>query len=72
MDEDMPRVLLKLCAHVMGYEVVCARWEQKDFRENVPSAKFPVELDQYIRQCFKALKQEQINLLGSHHHPAPS
>jgi hypothetical protein len=66
LDEpEMPPLLLHLCAHVSGYEVTAARWEQGEYEEHLSVLPFPSEeLVTYAREGFAALKKEQARLLG--------
>ncbi|WP_030546321.1 hypothetical protein [Streptomyces albus] len=65
IEEEMPPVLLQLCAHVAGYEVTAARWEEARYEEHLSLIAFPGrELKQYTREQFIRLKGEQAKLLG--------
>ncbi len=69
IEEEMPEVLLQLCAHVSGYEITAARWAQENYEEHLSLMPFPGrELRKYIRDRFVLLKSEQARLLG--HGPA--
>ncbi|MFD7550696.1 hypothetical protein ACFV0R_18100 [Streptomyces sp. NPDC059578] len=64
-EPEMPPLLLELCAHVSGYEVTAARWEQGHYEEHLSVVPFPSEdLGTYAREGFSALKKEQARLLG--------
>lgn len=61
----MPPLLLRLCAHVSGYEITAARWAQGNHDEHLSVVPFPSEeLAAYARQGFSTLKEEQARLLG--------
>ncbi len=65
MEEEVPQVLLDLCAHASGYEVTAARWEQGDHEEYLAVIRYPGdELRRYVRDRFTRLKGEQARLLG--------
>ncbi|GAA3655006.1 hypothetical protein L7D48_04320 [Streptomyces sp. S1A] len=65
IEEEVPQVLLDLCAHVSGYEITAARWEQGDHTEHLSVIRFPGrELREYVRDRFTRLKHEQAKLLG--------
>ncbi|MFE2977842.1 hypothetical protein [Streptomyces sp. NPDC059258] len=62
---DMPPILLKLCAHVSGYEITAARWAQGQYDQHQSVVSFPSqELADYAREGFTALKAAQGRLLG--------
>ncbi|MET9330893.1 hypothetical protein ABZX78_06725 [Streptomyces cellulosae] len=61
----MPPILLQLCAHVSGYEITAARWEQGDIDQHLSVVPFPSEeIAGYARQGFAHLKERQARLLG--------
>jgi hypothetical protein len=64
IDDEMPAVLLDYCAHVLGYEVVLKEWEKGDYRHLGSVIIFPKRLDEYAKQCFSVLKEEQARLIG--------
>jgi hypothetical protein len=65
IEQEMPSVLLDLCAHVSGYEVTAARWAQGRYDEHLSVISYPaVELGDYIRTRFAQLKHRQAMLLG--------
>ncbi|MGW0774017.1 hypothetical protein ACWD01_10320 [Streptomyces sp. NPDC002835] len=65
IEEEMPPVLLELCAHVSGYEITAARWAEGDHGEHLSVIRFPGrELREYTRDRFTRLKSEQARLLG--------
>lgn len=64
-EPEMPSVLLDLCAHTAGYEIIVARWARDDLSEHLSLVWFPgPELAAYARQGFGELKLEQARLLG--------
>ncbi|MEU7328307.1 MULTISPECIES: hypothetical protein [Streptomyces] len=64
-ESEMPPILLKLCAHVSGYEITAARWEQERFDQHQSVVSFPSQdLADYAREGFTALKAAQGRLLG--------
>ncbi|MFF0000957.1 hypothetical protein [Streptomyces avermitilis] len=65
IEEEVPPVLLELCAHVSGYEITAARWASGEFREYKSVIQFPgPELKEYTTTRFARLKMEQATLLG--------
>ncbi|MBT2393840.1 hypothetical protein J7E87_31615 [Streptomyces sp. ISL-1] len=65
IEEEMPPVLLQLCAHVSGYEITAARWAEGRHEEHLSVIPFPGrELMAYTRSRFTRLKSEQASLLG--------
>ncbi|MFI6896695.1 hypothetical protein ACIBM4_21550 [Streptomyces sp. NPDC050256] len=64
-EPEMPPILLQLCAHVSGYEITAARWEQGTYDEHLSVVPFPSEeIATYARHGFVRLKQQQRRLLG--------
>lgn len=64
-ESEMPPILLQLCAHVSGYEITVARWDQGSYDEHLSIVAFPSEeIAAYARLGFADLKQEQGRLLG--------
>ncbi|MGW2617777.1 hypothetical protein [Streptomyces sp. NPDC001500] len=65
IEEEMPSVLLQLCAHVAGYEITAAQWAEGNYEEHLSLIPFPGrELREYTRDRFSHLKSEQAKLLG--------
>ncbi|MEU0515919.1 hypothetical protein [Amycolatopsis sp. NPDC006125] len=65
IEPEVPEVLLQLCAHVSGYEITVARWEQGDHSEHLSIVHYPAdELAAYINRSFTLLKAAQARLLG--------
>ncbi|MYV61143.1 hypothetical protein GTW37_18385 [Streptomyces sp. SID4931] len=65
IEEEVPPVLLELCAHVSGYELTAARWASGEFGEYKYVIQFPGrELKEYTTTRFARLKTEQAALLG--------
>jgi hypothetical protein len=65
-DIEMPQCLTDFCAHVTGYEVTLAKWEDKDFSAigsivNHPGSPF----HDYVEEKYKELKIRQASLLQS-------
>jgi hypothetical protein len=70
MDPEMPLMLLRLCAHVSGYEITTARWTQGNHDEHQSVIPFPGgEIGVYARRGFARLKMEQARLLGHRRKP---
>jgi hypothetical protein len=65
IEEDMPEVLLQVCANVLAFEAVLKRWEHGDFTRTWSFMRFPGdELQAYTETSFEDLKAEQVDLLG--------
>lgn len=65
VEEEVPQVLLRLCAHVAGYEITLGRWAEGDHEESWGLGPYPGrELEDYAREAFVRLKAEQSRLLG--------
>ncbi|MFD6158047.1 hypothetical protein ACFWF7_10610 [Nocardia sp. NPDC060256] len=65
IEPEMPPVLLRLCAHVSGYEITAARWTAGNYDEHLSIIRFPgPELREYTGSRFARLKGEQAKLLG--------
>ncbi|GAA5096906.1 hypothetical protein [Nocardia iowensis] len=65
IEQEMPQVLLDLCAHVSGYEITAAGWAQGKYEEHLSLIPFPGGLlREYTRERFMSLKGEQVRLLG--------
>ncbi|HEY2724164.1 MAG TPA: hypothetical protein VGI84_05725 [Pseudonocardiaceae bacterium] len=72
-EPHMPAVLLRLCAHVFGYEITAARWEQGDHNQHLSVLPYPSkEISTYARQGCTRLKKEQSALLGRRQDPEPA
>jgi hypothetical protein len=70
IEEEMPQVLLDLCAHVSGYEITAAGWARGNYDEHLSLIPFPgQELRRYTRDRFALLKSEQARLLGHRARP---
>lgn len=67
-ESEMPPLLLKLCAHVSGYEITAARWAQGRYDQHLSVVSFPSQdLAVYAWDGFTALKRTQAQLLGQRH-----
>jgi hypothetical protein len=63
---EMPQCFTDFCAHVTGYEVTLAKWEDNDFSAlgsiiNHPGSSF----QDYVERKYKELKIRQASLLQS-------
>ena len=66
-EEEMPKCLRLLCAHVHGYKGVMAAWQNGDYSQHMSLTHFPgAELDAYARARYRELKTRQARLLGGH------
>jgi hypothetical protein len=64
--DGIPQVLVDLCAHVTGYEVTLARWEDGDYSSLVSVIDYPGSVfDEYIKMMYRELKMRQTALLGN-------
>jgi len=63
-EENVPDVLLAVCAHVSAYEAVLKRWEEGDFAVHTTPLNFPSdELRDYAGSAVRRLKLEQNRLI---------
>ena len=69
-EQELPKCLLDLCAHVAGYEPVIARWADPNFdslaaEDHLSPIAFPGEdLKPYVAESFAALRREQAELIA--------
>lgn len=62
--DEMPPVLLDLCAHVAGWEVTLKQWEEGDYSNLLSIIDHPgPALSRYVADTFQSLKADQRNLL---------
>ena len=66
IDEDeMPKCLLDLAAHVAAYRAVLKSWEAGDFSTHTSLLNFPAAaLESYLAPAYRRLKRRQLELLG--------
>lgn len=64
VEEEIPKCLLDLCAHVSSYEALQARWGAGDYRDHLALVNFPTEVREYAKSAFLRLKAEQGRLIG--------
>jgi hypothetical protein len=62
---EMPQCFVDFCAHVTGYEVTLARWEDGDYSSLTSVINHPRSIDDYIKMKYHDLKMRQIALLGN-------
>jgi len=63
-DDEMPEVLLRVCANVLAFEVNARRWADGDFTRTWSVIPFPgAELDAYASETFRQLKREHAQLV---------
>jgi hypothetical protein len=66
IEEEMPKCLLDLGAHVAAYKAIMKKWEKHDFSEHQSLLKFPrKELREYVEKSYKELKSKQKRLIES-------
>jgi hypothetical protein len=69
IDDQMPDVLLDLCAHTVAFDVLVSRWSKKDYGRHTSVIPHPGgPLDEYARKSFTRLKKEQERLLKMRAH----
>jgi len=57
-DDEMPQCLVNFCAHVTGYEVTLARWDDGDFSVLVSVVQHPSEeFARYLQSTYSSLKK---------------
>jgi hypothetical protein len=75
-EDDLPRCLLDLCAHVAAYEPVLSGWATGDYSQHTTPLNFPAsEVRQYASAAFRRLKADQSHLLArdsEDREPAPT
>lgn len=64
IESEMPDCVLHFCAHIAAYDVVVARWKNRDFSEVKSVIGYPKEIDRYAKISFEKLKAEQDKLMG--------
>jgi hypothetical protein len=63
---EMPQCFIDFCAHVTGYEVTLAQWEDGDYSSLGSVLNHPgSSLDDHIKSKYDELKLRQITLLGN-------
>lgn len=66
---ELPQCLIDFCAHVTGYEVTLAQWEDGDFSNLGSIVNHPgVPFSQYVEANYQELKKKQTALLNSNSH----
>jgi hypothetical protein len=74
IEDQLPECLQDLCAHVVCYEAILARWQEKNFRSAERQDHLSVNfflretLEPYAIRSFEALKQEQNKLINKVQH----
>lgn len=64
--KDMPKCLTEFTAHVWGYEVTLAQWEDGDYSNLTSVYNHPGDaFDNYVKEKYEALKHRQNSLLGA-------
>lgn len=64
LEGSMPPEFQKLLAHVAAYEVVLARWQEKDFGEHTSSSNFPDGFRERVMKDYEKLRSIQNALLS--------
>jgi hypothetical protein len=64
IESEMLESVQQFCAHIAAYDVVLARWKNRDYSEVKSVIGYPKEFDHYARISFEKLKAEQDRLLG--------
>ena len=66
---ELLQCLIDFCAHVTGYEVTLAQWEDGDFSNLGSIVNYPgVPFSQYVEAKYQELKKKQTALLNSNSH----
>ena len=64
--DEMPQVFVDFCAHVTGYEVTLAQWEDGDYSRLVSVINHPgPAFHDHIEMMYRKLKMHQTALLGN-------
>jgi hypothetical protein len=65
VEEEVPDVLLRFCAHVSGYEPVVDAWSKGDYSRLTSLINHPgPEFYEHIRDRYAGLKRRQVELLA--------
>jgi hypothetical protein len=65
VDDEMPKCLLDLAAHVAAYQAVLKRWDAQDFSVHTSPLNFPqAALEAYVIPTCKRLKLRELAFLG--------
>jgi hypothetical protein len=64
IETRMPDCLLQFCAHVTAYQAVLKKWENNDYSEHLSLIEYPMEIIEYSKNSYQAIKAEQERLLG--------
>jgi hypothetical protein len=65
IESDIHASLLRFCAHVVSYQALLKRWENKDFSDHKALVPHPRKaLTKYLDESFIALKKEQDKLMN--------
>lgn len=71
VDQEMPKVLLDLSAHIEGYKAIMKEWDSKEQESlmqkeaNLSIINYPLGLSEYASKHYLELKRKQSELLGA-------
>lgn len=63
IEDEFPKPLGELLAHIAGYKLTRARWAAKDFSVHLSFFNYPTSVRQYAKDSYEALKTRQAQLL---------
>ena len=63
-ERDVPECVLRFITHVSAYKAVIKKWESGDYSERFSIIDYPDELLDYTTKAYRALKAEQVRLIG--------
>jgi len=63
-DEELPGCIIRFFTHVAAYKTVLKKWAEGDLSEQFSIIDFPSDLEDYAGSAYRALKAEQLRLIG--------
>lgn len=63
-ERELPECIIRFFTHVAGYKAVLKKWADGDISEQFSIIDFPSDLREYAAEAYRALKDEQLRLVG--------
>lgn len=63
-EQEVPACLLQLVAHIAAWKAVIKKWDEGNLAEQFALIPYPTQVSDYAAQAFRALKTEQLALIG--------
>ncbi len=63
-EAKLPDCIIRFFTHVAAYKPVLKKWSDNDFTEQFSIIDFPTDLEEYAEASYRALKAEQLRLIG--------